>query len=51
MNNWQRFSPILFVRKNAAGKESSREKSQVQEQGLMAGPNCQAGWGKMAWLS
>jgi hypothetical protein len=40
------------VRKNAACKESSREKSHVQEQGLMVGSNCQAGWGKMAqcWL-
>jgi hypothetical protein len=35
------------VRKNATHKESSREKSHVQEQGLMAGWNCQAGWGKM----
>jgi hypothetical protein len=36
------------VRKNAAHKESSREKSHIQEESLMAGPNCQAGWGKMA---
>jgi hypothetical protein len=35
------------VRKSAAHKESSWEKSHVQEQGLMAGSNCQAGWGKM----
>jgi uncharacterized membrane protein len=35
------------VRKNATHKESSREKSHVQEQSLMAGPNCQAGQGKM----
>jgi hypothetical protein len=35
------------VRKNTAHKESSQEKSHVQEQGLMAGSNCQAGWGKM----
>jgi hypothetical protein len=34
------------VRKNAAHKESSRENSHVQGQRLMAGPNCQAGWGK-----
>jgi hypothetical protein len=46
------------VRKNAAHKESSQEKSHVLEQGLMAGPNCQAGQGKdgaaqtlgQAWL-
>jgi hypothetical protein len=36
------------VRNNAAHKESSREKSHVQEQSLMAGLNCQAGQGKMA---
>jgi hypothetical protein len=36
------------VRKNTAHKESSQEKSHVQEQGLMAGSNRQAGWGKMA---
>jgi hypothetical protein len=36
------------VRKNTTHKESSQEKSHVQEQGLMAGSNCQAGWGKMA---
>jgi hypothetical protein len=36
------------VRKNAAHKESSREKSHVQEQSLMAGLNRQAGQGKMA---
>jgi hypothetical protein len=36
------------VRKNAAHKESSREKSHIQEQSLMAGSNCQAGQGKMA---
>jgi hypothetical protein len=36
------------VRKNAAHKESSWEKSHVQEQGLMAGLNCQAGQGNMA---
>jgi hypothetical protein len=34
------------VRENAAHKESSREKSHIREQGLMAGANCQAGWGK-----
>jgi hypothetical protein len=39
---------VLGVRKNAAHKESSWEKSHVQEQGLMAGSNHQAGWGKMA---
>jgi hypothetical protein len=37
-----------IVRKNAAHKESSREKSHVQEQNLMSGSNCQAGPGKMA---
>jgi hypothetical protein len=36
------------VRKNTAHKESSQEKSHVQEQGLMAAMNCQAGRGKMA---
>jgi hypothetical protein len=58
----QKCTPILVtapnVRKNAAHKESSREKSHVQKQNLMAGPNCQAGWGKdgaavilgQAWL-
>jgi hypothetical protein len=35
------------IRKNATHKDSSREKSPVQEQGLMADSNCQAGWGKM----
>jgi hypothetical protein len=35
------------VRKNATHKESTREKSHVQEKGLMAGSNCQAGQGKM----
>jgi hypothetical protein len=35
------------VRKNATHKESSREKSHIQEQSLMAGLNCQAGQGKM----
>jgi hypothetical protein len=39
---------IRFVRKNAAHKESSGEKSDIQEQGLMAGPHCQSGWGKVA---
>jgi hypothetical protein len=29
-------------------KESSQEKSQVQEQGLMIGSNCQAGQENMA---
>jgi hypothetical protein len=40
------------VRNNAACKESSQEKSHVQEQGLMAGLNCQTGRVKMAqcWL-
>jgi hypothetical protein len=38
---------IHTVRKNAAHKESSQEKSHIQEQGLMEGSNCQAGWGKM----
>jgi hypothetical protein len=38
----------VTVRKNATHKESPQEKSHVQEQGLMAGSNCQAGWGKMA---
>jgi hypothetical protein len=47
------FSEIIekkfqIVRKNSAHKESSWEKSHVQEQGLMAGSNCQAGRGKMA---
>jgi hypothetical protein len=36
-----------LVRKNTAHKESSREKSHVQEQGLMADSNHQAGQGKM----
>jgi hypothetical protein len=48
----------LGVRKNAAYRESSREKSHVQEQGLMTGSSCQAGLGKdgaaqtlgQAWL-
>jgi hypothetical protein len=35
------------VRKNATHKESSREKSHVQEQSLKAGSNLQAGQGKM----
>jgi hypothetical protein len=39
-----------FVRKNAAHKESSREKSHVQGQSLMAGSNRQAVGGKMARL-
>jgi hypothetical protein len=38
---------ITYVRKNAAHKESSQEKFHVQEQVLMAGSNCQTGWGKM----
>jgi hypothetical protein len=36
------------VRKNATHKESSREKSHIQKQSLMAGSNSQAGLGKMA---
>jgi hypothetical protein len=36
------------VRKNATHKESSQEKSHVQEQSLMAGLSCQAAQGKMA---
>jgi hypothetical protein len=51
------FSEIIekkfqIVRKNSAHKESSWEKSHVQEQGLMAGSNCQAGWVKVVqhWL-
>jgi hypothetical protein len=36
------------VRKNSAYKESSQEKSHVQEQSLMAGSSHQAGQGKMA---
>jgi hypothetical protein len=45
------FSPVpdpllMFVRKNAAHKESSGEKSHIQEPSLMAGPNRQAGQGK-----
>jgi hypothetical protein len=36
------------VRKNAAHKESSGEKSHIQEQSLMAGLNRQAGRGMMA---
>jgi hypothetical protein len=39
---------VLSVRKNATHKESSGEKSHVQEQSLMAGSNHQAGRGKMA---
>jgi hypothetical protein len=35
------------VRKNATCKESSREKSHIQQQSLMTGSNCQAGQGKM----
>jgi hypothetical protein len=35
------------VRRSTAHRESSREKSHVQEQSLMAGSNHQAGWGKM----
>jgi hypothetical protein len=31
------------VKKNAARKESSQEKSHIQEQGLMTGSSCQAG--------
>jgi hypothetical protein len=38
---------FFSVRKNATHRESSREKSHVQEQSLMAGSNHQAGWGKM----
>jgi hypothetical protein len=37
-----------IVRKSTAHKESSQEKSHVQEQSLMAVSNHQAGWGKMA---
>jgi hypothetical protein len=37
----------VIVRKNATRKESSREKSHVQDQGLMTGSSWQAGWGKM----
>jgi hypothetical protein len=40
-------SMALPVRKNADHKESSQEKSHIQEQGLMAGSNRQAGRGKM----
>jgi hypothetical protein len=40
---WWLTPVILAVRKNATHKESSREKSHVQEPGLMAGSNCQAG--------
>jgi hypothetical protein len=39
---------IFYVRKNAVHEESSQEKSHVQEQGLMACSNCQAGQEKMA---
>jgi hypothetical protein len=45
--NLIRVQYILCVRKNAAHKEGSQEKSHVQEQRLMAASNCQAGQGKM----
>jgi hypothetical protein len=35
------------VRKNTAHKESSQEKPHIQEQDLMTGLSCKAGWGKM----
>jgi hypothetical protein len=38
----------MAVRKNAACKESSREKSHVQDRGLMTGTSLQADRGKMA---
>jgi hypothetical protein len=39
---------LLGVRKNAAHKESSPEKSHIQEQDLMTGSSCLADPGKMA---
>jgi hypothetical protein len=36
------------VRKNATHKESSPEKSHIQEQGLMIGKSCRSDPGKMA---
>jgi hypothetical protein len=39
---------IGTIRKNTNGKESTWEKPHIPEQGLMAGWNCQPGWGKMA---
>jgi hypothetical protein len=42
------FTYIYTVKKNATHKESSQEKSHVQQQSLMAVSNCQAGRGKMA---
>jgi hypothetical protein len=36
----------ISVRKNATHKESHEKRLTSIEQSLMAGPNCQAGWGK-----
>jgi hypothetical protein len=46
------YNCLSFVWKNATREESSWEKSQVKEQGLMTDLSCQAGQGEMAqcWL-
>jgi hypothetical protein len=48
-NKPSEYSDAGSVRKSATHKESSREESHVQEQSLMAGSNCQAGWER--WCS
>jgi hypothetical protein len=42
------WSGLKPVRKNTTHKESSQEKSHIQEQGLITGSSRQAGRGKMA---
>jgi hypothetical protein len=38
----------MTVRKNPLTKKAQEKSLTYIEQSLMAGPNCQAGWGKMA---